>query len=92
MKVIGKQPEEPAQLIEIENTLESLQKYVGGYIETVTIAEDACIVCNEEGRMLGLKRNCTLFGHEFVGPILLVGVKGDEFCDTPETFLELMKK
>ena len=62
-----------------DNTLEAFQKAVGGYIETVTFATDAAIICNEEGRLIGLAHNCTVLGVDFCGTILVVGVKGDEF-------------
>jgi hypothetical protein len=65
---------------------------VGGYIETVSFASDACIICNEEGRLLNLPFNCKLLGKEFVGPILIVGVDGDEFTDLykPEAVARLL--
>lgn len=66
---------------DIPNTLEDLQATVGGYIETVTIASDAVIICNEEGRLHGLPHNCRVFGVDFVGPILIAGVDEDEFTD-----------
>lgn len=81
MKAILKNPGEQPQIIDIDNTLEALQAAVGGYIETITVATDACIVCNEEGRLLNLPFNCQLCGKNFVGPILIVGVNGDEFTD-----------
>ena len=68
----------------IEDSLENLQKVVGGYIECVTFAEDAVIICNEEGRILGLPDNCRFYGVDFVGTVLIVGTKDDEFCDVPE--------
>lgn len=68
----------------MENTLKALQREVSGYIETVTIASDAVIICNEEGRILGLPDNCRVCGVDFVGTVLIVGTKGDEFCDVPE--------
>ena len=55
------------------------RRAVGGYIETVTLATDCCIICNEEGRLEGLPYNLTFCGVSFVGPILVVGVDGDEF-------------
>lgn len=81
MKAILKNPGEQPQIIDIDNTLEALQAAVGGYIETVTFASDACIVCNENGRHLGLPFNCKLLNKTFVGPVLIVGVDGDEFTD-----------
>lgn len=62
MKVVGKRPNCKVTVIEIENTLEALQKEVGGQIETVTVAEDCCIICNENGRLIGLPYNLTFCG------------------------------
>ena len=80
MLVIRKDPGQPPELVEMENTLEALQQAVGGYIETVTFCVDAAIVCNEEGRLRGLPYNCNFMDISFVGPILIVGVDGDEMC------------
>lgn len=58
-------PEQKAEVIDIDNSLESLQNAVGGYIETVYPFTDAvCIVCNEEGKMLGLPLNRAIYGVE----------------------------
>lgn len=84
MKAIRKKPGCAPEIIEVDNTLAALQTEVGGYIETVTIASDAVIICNEEGRILGLPDNCRVCGVDFVGTVLIVGTKGDEFCDVPE--------
>lgn len=58
MKVIYKAPGCPPEPREIPNTLAELQDCVGGNIETVTFASDAVVICNEEGRLLGLPHNC----------------------------------
>lgn len=63
-----------------DNTLESFQKMVGGYIETVTIASDLVLICNEEGRINGSTYNVTVCGCDFYGPVLAVGVADDEFA------------
>lgn len=84
MKAIRKKPGCEPEIIEVGNTLKALQQEVGGYIETVTIASDVVVICNEEGVRLGMPYNCRFFGVDFVGTVLLVGTKGDEFCDMPE--------
>ena len=84
MKAIRKNPGAQPEIIEVDNTLKALQTEVGGYIETVTIASDAVVICNEEGRILGLPDNCRVCGVDFVGTILVVGRDRDEFCDVPE--------
>jgi hypothetical protein len=77
IKAPGKKPHS----IRISNTIENLQSHVGGYIETVTLTEDLVIICNEEGRLIGLPHNCEVHGVDFVGTIIFVGISGDEFCD-----------
>lgn len=62
------------------NELKAFQETVEGYIETVTLATDLAIICNEEGRLLGLPSNCMVFGIDFVGTILAVGRKGEDFA------------
>lgn len=74
MKAIRKKPGCAPEIIEVENTLKALQAEVGGYIETVTIASDAVVICNEEGVLLGMPYNCRFVGVDFVGPIFVVAV------------------
>lgn len=53
MKVVLVRPGVPAEITEIEHTLEVMQKLVGGYIEAYEpFEDDAVIVCNEEGKVL----------------------------------------
>ncbi len=84
LKCIGFRVEE----VEIENTLEALQKQVGGYIETVTLVqEEAVMIVNEEGMLLGYGINpvaSLIAGTKIVGPVLIVGVDGEEFCNIPK--------
>lgn len=76
IKEPGKEPRvEPL----FDNTLEAFQKAVGGYIETVTVAEDLVLVCNEEGRLHQMPFNEIICGVPFVGPVIAAAVKGDEF-------------
>lgn len=83
IRVLIKEPGKDPELKNIENSLESLQEAVGGYIETVTLTTDLAIVCNEEGRLLGLPYCCKICSVDFVGTIVMVGVKGTEFSDLP---------
>lgn len=83
MKAIRKKPGCAPEVIEVENTLKALQDEVGGYIEVITLPYGAALICNEEGRLHGLPYNCCVFGTSFVGTVLIVGTKGEEFCDVP---------
>lgn len=79
--VVIKEPGQAPRLEPLfENTLEAFQEAVDGYIEAVTIAEDVVIICNEEGRLRGLPFNVNVCGVGFVGTVIAVGVKRDEFA------------
>lgn len=95
IRIFRKRPGEGWQGAEIPNTLEALQKEVGGYIETVTLAKDrktlTVIICNEEGKLMGLAPNIIIGGELFVGTIIVVGVKGEKFCDVPVSLRGLME-
>ena len=81
IRVLRKEPGKPAAWVEIENELAALQEAVGGYIETVTLFTDLVIICDEEGKLKGAPYNCEICGIDFVGPVLIAGVKGEEFAD-----------
>ena len=85
IKVIIKEPGKEARLDYIENTLEAIQKMVDGYIETLTFASDAVIICDEEGKFKDKPYNCHLFGQDYVGTIIIAGVDGDSFSDFAPT-------
>lgn len=87
MIVLRKNPGQDFESIDIPNTLEALQKEVEGYIEVVPIGNDAVIICNEEGRLIGLPYNTQVGDYSFVGTILIAGTNGEELTDyTGEAF------
>ena len=65
----------------ISNTLENMQRIVGGYIEAATMASDAVVICNEEGRLLCMPENRSLPVSGFVGDCFICGKDGEEFGD-----------
>lgn len=69
--VIVKPNEEPVAEV-IPNTLEALQKIVGGYIEMIPIRGKFYLVCNEEGKILGLPPNRNIGFDVVAGTFLLV--------------------
>ena len=84
LRVIRKEPNQDPEIIVIDDTLKAMQKEVLGYIESVTIATDTVVICNEEGLLIGLPPNCDFGSHSFVGTILVVGTDGEEFADIPD--------
>ena len=69
LRVLLLKPGELAEIAEIEDNLESMQRLVEGNIEEYMPFEDAsdprigdcAIVCNEEGKMLGMELNRGIF-------------------------------
>ena len=80
IQVLIKEPGKPAEMEPLfDNTLEAFQKAVGGYIEAVTISPNLVVICNEEGRLMGLEPNVVINGIDFVGTVIAAGVKGENF-------------
>lgn len=86
ISVLIKEPGKNPRHVWISNTLENLQKTVGGYIETVTLCTDLVIICDEEGRLKDKPYNCRICGVDFVGTIIFAGIVGDEFSDIPADY------
>ncbi len=62
----------------IPDTLDAKQHAVGGLIEFAYIADDAAIVCDEEGKLKGKEGNRYLdTGDVIAGPFLIVGLTED---------------
>ncbi len=95
ISVLIKEPGKDAYRAEIDNTLESLQSevggYVGGYIEAVTIADGLVLICDEEGKLKNKTPNFSFAGDVFVGTVLLAGTDGEDFATLPECTEELIE-
>lgn len=58
MTVLIVEPGKVPRAAEMENSLEAMQKAVGGLIQAVyPFADPVALVCNEEGKLLGLPLN-----------------------------------
>ncbi len=69
-KEVGKDPVEK----EIENELETMQKLVGGPIESTRYMGNLVIICNEEGKLKNLKPNIKLGYDCIVGNCFVVQI------------------
>jgi hypothetical protein len=59
---VGQQPSPEV----LEDSLQGIQKFVGGFFEAVSIGNNYIIACNEDGISLGLKPNaCGILGDFF---------------------------
>lgn len=58
MKILLIRPMEVPKEMEIEDSLEEMQRLVGGYIqEIMPFEDDVALVCNDEGKFMGLPLN-----------------------------------
>ena len=91
MKVIIKRVNQKPEIIEIENTLEDMQKAVGGYIEVVYVHSGCVMLCNEEGRIQKLPYNFNLGNNNIVGDVIFTRQSGAEFTDLSEGDVEMIQ-
>ncbi len=93
---LGKPPREAT----IDDTLQSMQDIVGGYIQALYPFDnaDAALVCNDEGKLMGLQPNRPLRDdtgkvYDIVcGTFFMVGVRGDSFCSLSKDQIDLYRK
>lgn len=87
IKVIIKRPDEDiGHVTWISDTLENLQKTVDGNIEVLPVANNILLICNEDGKNLGLEKNFIIgMVDVVVGTVIVCGMDGEEFSDVPIT-------
>lgn len=60
MKVLAYRKGKEPVIEEMEEGLEAMQEFVGGYIEMVPVTGKLMLVCNEEGKIMKLPPNLPL--------------------------------
>ena len=61
MKVLIVEPEKAPRAMEIDGSLKSMQELVGGTIQAIyPFKEEIALVCNDDGKLLGLPLNRAL--------------------------------
>lgn len=80
-------------------SLESMQKFVGGTVQAIYPFDDpVAIVCNEEGKLIGLEYNRALRDEDgavydiICGPFFVCGLGADDFVSLPEQLIEAYAK
>ena len=80
MRVVYVEPNKVPRVMEMPHTLEAEQKAVGGFIELVYNGDNTAIVCNDEGKLIGMEGNRRLGnGTIIAGPFFVVGLTEDDF-------------
>lgn len=103
MTVVCVEPNKQARIEELPHTLKAMQATVGGSIEATYPFEDpVAIICNEEGKMVGLPPNRGLYDHSgqlqdiICGTFFVAGCGAEDFCSlSPELaqkYLEQFKR
>ena len=65
MHILKMKPEQKPERVDIPDTLEAMQKVVGGYIQAVyPFEEPVALICNEEGKLNGLPLNRALWDED----------------------------
>ena len=80
MRVVYVEPNKAPRVMEMLHTLEAEQNAVGGLIELVYNDDNTAIVCNDEGKLIGMEGNRRLGnGTIIAGPFFVVGLTEDDF-------------
>ena len=89
MRVIIKKVQDPYLCVtEIKDELEVLQGIVGGLIECVSIGNNIDMVCNEEGKLIGLEPHIMVNNDIICGDVFFVGVSGADFVSLTDEQIE----
>ena len=79
IKVLKVEPCKAPELVTLNNNLDSLQKAVSigadeqGLIEIINLDAKTCILCNEEGKLIGLEPNRRFYDDVLVGVFYVCG-------------------
>lgn len=99
IKALMVAPGEHPKDVVLENNLDALQKAVSigcdyqGLIEVISLGKGVCIICNEEGKLLGLEGNRRLGSDIIAGVFYVVGEdKCGNFVSLTEAQLEYYTK
>ncbi len=73
MRILIIEPQKVPYEAEINKELDSMQNIVGGLIQAVDLDENTSLVCNEEGKLIGLEGNRRVGRDIIAGTFFLCG-------------------
>lgn len=89
MRVLYVEPGKIPYETEIPNCLEAEQQAVKGLIDLVYLDHEAILVCNDEGKLIGMDGNRVLDnGTIIAGPFFITGDGGENFCSLSDAQTE----
>lgn len=94
MTVLSVLPGKAPERMELGGSLEAMQKFVGGTIQAMyPFSDPVAIVCNGEGKLMGLEHNRALrdeAGNVYdvlCGPFFICGLGDEDFASLPEELI-----
>ena len=92
LEVVAVMPGRKPERISMPHTLEAMQNMVDGYIQAIYPYEDpVAIVCNEEGKLMGLEPNRAVRDPDtneitdiICGTFFVCGLGEEDFCSLTE--------
>ena len=98
-KIVLVEPNKTARIVEMNLSLENMQKTVGGLIQAVYPFEDeVALVCNDEGKIMGLPLNRGLTDKKgniydiVAGTFFICGLSEDNFAGLTDEQADLYLK
>ena len=95
IKVLIVEPSKAPYAAEIYSELECLQEMVGGLIQAIYPYDDpVAIICNDEGKLIGLPYNRPLYDEDgmiydiIVGTFIVAGLTEDDFGSLTDELIE----
>lgn len=94
MTVLAVLPGKAPERMDLDDSLESMQAFVGGTIQAVyPFSDPVAIVCNDDGKLMGLEYNRALWDDDgniydiLCGPFFVCGLGEENFASLPEDLL-----
>ena len=88
LRILMVEPQKAPYEASVPHELTAMQQTVGGLIEVVRNGDGTLLVCNEEGKLLGMEGNRRIPGDVLAGPFFVVGDAGETFRSLTEEELE----
>lgn len=95
MTVLAVLPGKAPERMGLDGSLEFMRKFVGGTIQALyPFSDPVAIVCNDEGKLLGLEYNRALRDDDgsvydiLCGPFFICGLGEENFASLPEELVQ----
>lgn len=88
LRILMVEPHKAPYEASVPHELSAMQQTVGGLIEVVRNGDGTLLVCNEEGKLLGMAGNRRIPGDVLARPFFVVGDAGETFRSLTEEELE----